>query len=380
MPPRTSSVYAKIASDIIEKIKNGTFAVGTTLIPERKLMEDYNVERTTVRRALELVRNDGYIEKRAGIGSVVVSKTKCEASASDASSSKPEKTVTVIRTAEKSEKQKLLFIVPFDADSFVLTAAKELSALSEKDGGSLDIVKADSKDELEKAVGNTRFSAAIVAQNPDDGILGYLSAGKIPYVLAFCRADGKRSVCIDNEDGMRKLVSSLCENGHKNIAFAGSDETRSFERDRRLAFTRALTENGIEVNQELINTGGHDEKSGFDRFSELYRRSGVRITAVCAVNDEVAKGVINAAKQFGLDVPSELSVTGFAKLSKQSGITSAVSSAHDFAYELLCAVKAEEKSGSTSTVTTTVGTAISGNTVAKCVGEQKKRGMSDFLL
>ena len=75
MAQKKQSVYSRIALDLIDKIKNGTYAKGSMLPPERELMDIYKVERTTVRRGLELLRCDGYIRKVAGLGSVVMSDT-----------------------------------------------------------------------------------------------------------------------------------------------------------------------------------------------------------------------------------------------------------------------------------------------------------------
>ena len=73
-----------------------------------------------------------------------------------------------------------------------------------------------------------------------------------------------------------------------------------------LSFENAAYDSFSAVNsffdQELVNISGADEKSGFDGFSELFRRHGGKFTAVCTVNDEVAKGVLKAAKYYKVKV------------------------------------------------------------------------------
>ena len=75
MAAKKQSVYSKIAENIISKIKSGEYPVGGMLPPERVLMDIYKVERTTVRRGLELLSRDGYIKKVAGLGSVILSES-----------------------------------------------------------------------------------------------------------------------------------------------------------------------------------------------------------------------------------------------------------------------------------------------------------------
>ena len=71
MAKHKNSVYGKISEDIASKIKNKQYLPGTALEPERKLMEIYGVERTTVRRALELLVKDGLVVKKTGLGTFV---------------------------------------------------------------------------------------------------------------------------------------------------------------------------------------------------------------------------------------------------------------------------------------------------------------------
>ena len=71
MAEHANSVYRRISGDIRAKIESGAYAPGTKLPPERRLTELYGVERTTVRRALELLSEEGLIVKKTGLGSFV---------------------------------------------------------------------------------------------------------------------------------------------------------------------------------------------------------------------------------------------------------------------------------------------------------------------
>ncbi len=68
--------YKKIAQTLIGEIQAGTWSVGDLLPTERELMERFGVSRNTVREALRIVRDDGYIARRQGSRTVVVSNTK----------------------------------------------------------------------------------------------------------------------------------------------------------------------------------------------------------------------------------------------------------------------------------------------------------------
>ena len=64
--------YQKIYQDLLEKIKQGEIKAHTLLPSENELMKIYDASRDTVRKALNLLLNDGYIQKNKGKGSVVL--------------------------------------------------------------------------------------------------------------------------------------------------------------------------------------------------------------------------------------------------------------------------------------------------------------------
>ena len=61
-----------------DEISNGAFAEGTLLPGENRLADQFGVSRVTVRRALDALAGDGWIEKRTGAGSVVLSRSSAD--------------------------------------------------------------------------------------------------------------------------------------------------------------------------------------------------------------------------------------------------------------------------------------------------------------
>lgn len=64
--------YQQLFKQIQETIQNETYAVGDFLPSEHDLMEQYQVSRDTVRKALSLLQEEGLIKKIRGQGSQVV--------------------------------------------------------------------------------------------------------------------------------------------------------------------------------------------------------------------------------------------------------------------------------------------------------------------
>lgn len=65
------TLYTSIKDDILVKIKNGTYAEGDVIPSEVDLAKAYGVSRPTIRQALSILANDGYLDRRKRRGTVV---------------------------------------------------------------------------------------------------------------------------------------------------------------------------------------------------------------------------------------------------------------------------------------------------------------------
>ena len=70
-PPK----YALIVNTILERIENGTYPPGSTLPSEAALVGEFSVSRPTVVRALEMLRQQGWIAAHHGKGRTVRDRT-----------------------------------------------------------------------------------------------------------------------------------------------------------------------------------------------------------------------------------------------------------------------------------------------------------------
>lgn len=64
--------YFAIYSDIIEKIKKEFYGESNYLPSENLLCKEYDVSRETIRKALTLLEENGYIQKKQGKGSLIL--------------------------------------------------------------------------------------------------------------------------------------------------------------------------------------------------------------------------------------------------------------------------------------------------------------------
>ncbi|WP_411152799.1 LacI family DNA-binding transcriptional regulator [Streptomyces sp. A30] len=148
----------------------------------------------------------------------------------------------------------------------------------------------------------------VVGTLPDPAALGTV-AERIPVVVAgACEPvpPGVDVVAGDDEQGARLVTEHLIGLGHRRIAhIAGYGAVGDL---RRRSFEAAMRAHGLD--RALVETGDMTEEGGFRAAVRLLGRPG-RPTAVVAVNDITAVGVLSAAAELGLRVPHDLSVTGY---------------------------------------------------------------------
>ncbi|MFZ2995874.1 LacI family DNA-binding transcriptional regulator [Sphingobium sp.] len=122
--------------------------------------------------------------------------------------------------------------------------------------------------------------------------------------------DPEHMVASNDREAVAGAVRYLIAQGHRRIGLiAGPHGFRSAQ-ERRQGFEMALAEAGISLPRSLIADGQYTFESGLSASESLFDLSP-RPTAIFASNDEMAAGVLYAARLRGIAVPEELSIIGF---------------------------------------------------------------------
>jgi LacI family transcriptional regulator len=137
-----------------------------------------------------------------------------------------------------------------------------------------------------------RLGAPIVAVDPHTGPIG------LPSVMA------------DSLHGAQLITQYLLELGHQRIGLITGRPDLQSAQLRETGFRRAFGEAGLQVDPTLVAPGGYDPEVASESARRLLT-AGQRPTAIVCANDISAIAVIDAARELGLSVPDDLSVTGF---------------------------------------------------------------------
>ena len=122
--------------------------------------------------------------------------------------------------------------------------------------------------------------------------------------------DGSPCVYVDDRDAAYAITEHLVQLGHTRIGFLWGEPHHRSSPERYQGYADALKDYGIALNKKLVLPGRYAFDDGFRGARKLFALKEAP-TAIFGSNDEIAAGVLAAARSTGLDVPWDLSIAGF---------------------------------------------------------------------
>jgi len=149
------------------------------------------------------------------------------------------------------------------------------------------------------------------------------AGARVAFLLPFDVANvTPEAVTLDNEGAMRQVARHLWNLGHRRIAFAMTSLGTANGPHRLAGLRAAWEERGGSLDDEMVYV--HEIPSGYlteEGEIEAGRRAAMVLlsrrdppTAIVAVNDMLAVGVLRGARELSLQVPQDVSVVGFDDL------------------------------------------------------------------
>ena len=261
--------YYDLMEQLHGKIMSGEIRPGEKLPSENELSAEYGVSRQTVRKALQILQNEGYIYAEHGRG------TFCSEMLRHTT---PSKNIAVVTT---------------------YLEAKCLEELLQKDIDGLIIEPSKSQ---------------IFCRHVN--LYEMLDSYHIPYVFiqgVHAQLLDRPQILLDDCRGAYLATRYLIELGHRRIVGVfKSDDTQGQQRHK--GYVQALQEAGIAYDPDkVIWFYTEDRKTHpFERIRQMAKDRGNHpFEAVVAYNDQVAIEVIRALNEAGLSVTQDVSVTGY---------------------------------------------------------------------
>jgi LacI family transcriptional regulator len=132
-------------------------------------------------------------------------------------------------------------------------------------------------------------------------------------VIVTGKLDGTRChmVRIDSMKAIELLMEHLLGLGHRRIALIGGrqDVLATFEKLQK--YKLILKENKIDYDESLVSDdGGYDFETGYIKMNKMLNK-GIMPTAVIAINDFAALGIVKSIIEHGYSVPDDISVVSY---------------------------------------------------------------------
>ena len=174
------------------------------------------------------------------------------------------------------------------------------------------------KDKINKALSYLVFGAKVDAiiylGMFDRDITGIISNMNKPVVVAYCTSDDDFtcSVTYENEDVSASLTQHLFDNGHERIAVITGLSNTAPAQKRLRGIHNAFEQSGRVLDSGMVKNGDWGRESGYSCMMELLAQcKDMPPTAVMAMNDLMAIGVMDAIREANLRIPEDISIVGF---------------------------------------------------------------------
>ena len=312
--------YIKIKNDIEDMINEGEIKPGNKLPTENQLAQKYEVSRHTVRKALNILRQEGILYRKQGVGTFYKSNTN--------------KTTKNIGFISISLHAYIFADMLSSVDKILYDRGYQILL-----GNSMDNHEREKdilKEFIKKNVDGLIIEPAKSARNyPNISLLKRFVNNNIPVTILDSKfdEDNFNNITVDDEHGGILATEHLLEMGHKNIAMIYKGLHKPAV-GRFEGYKKALKKHNIPVYnnyvKQYLNSEFEDRENFKKEIKEITKElinTEPQPTAIFCFNDQVAILVKDILQDLGYKVPGDFSIVGFDN-SKQVNLEDITSVAH----------------------------------------------------
>ena len=300
--------YIEVYEDLVIRISNGEFPLSDLLPSEKEIGKIYSVERTTVRKALELLVNDGFVQKFQGLGAKVVSSEKVKTASSNL-----KKSDTILFFLPKTSDNMDRLTQPYYSLMFF-----HLESELKRNGYKTIYSTISEYDKIEDLLKQQTYAGIIFASyGVDEKHLHYVSENNIPFITVNNDYENAVFIVPDNFMGGYLAGKHLVELGHSKIGLITGNLKETSCRQRLAGFTIALGESGLKIDDKYVRNASWIADKAIVQTKDLLERNKDDLpTAIFAFNDEMALSAMRVINEIGYKVPDDISLIGFDNISQ----------------------------------------------------------------
>lgn len=148
--------------------------------------------------------------------------------------------------------------------------------------------------------------------DPDYADLINRIADSVP-VITTGKVEGAQcyQVSIDEMGGVDLAMEHLFSLGHRHIALIGGRNHVKSTYDKRMRYRSLLRKHGITYRERYVLESDYDIEGGYQCMNRLFETNRTMPTAIMAINDFSAVGVMRSIKERGLRIPEDMAMVSF---------------------------------------------------------------------
>lgn len=291
--------YCEIAQRIKEKIQAGTFVSGDKIDSEHHMAKKYSVSRQTVRHAISVLEQEGWLVRRQGSGTFVA---------------KP--------IVQKERYTKTIGVILTDLENYIFpTIIAEMEQVFTRNGYTL--LLSMTRDQLE----DEQRCLQHMLQNNVDGVIIEPTKSALPNPnLAFLRALSQAGIavmfinaaypdlsfpCVRMDDYEAGYLATQCLLDASHTSIAGFFQADARQGHLRYAgYLKALSEAGVPLKSNRVLWYTREDELDWQNDYHRIQRTLKDCTGVVCYNDQLAISLIDLLQKKGFLIPQDLSVVG----------------------------------------------------------------------
>lgn len=292
--------FRMLATRLRQQIAEGEWSVGGRLPTEQDLARTHEVAINTVRRAINLLVDEGLVRRRQGSGTFVA--------AAPADGGRRRRFVGVLVPSTSYFYPRVI-----EGIERVMSAAGVRVILSSSEYN-LDLEAEQTRQLLDAGVDGLLLVPNLHLMDDPQRHVEQLRELPVPYVLVERRPpdpapdDATPYVCTNHVGGGYSAVRHFVELGHQRIGHLGRIRTATAELVAE-GFRRAVEDFGLPQVPAAVVRRGEWSADQLAAYAQSCKDNGV--TAVFCLGDRDAAGLLPHARRLGLTVPDDLAVVAY---------------------------------------------------------------------
>lgn len=305
------ALYRHVYESLRAEIEAGSPAVGERLESEAQLTRRFDVSVITVKRALDMLRADGFIVRRPRVGTIVVSDVPTGPSpGGPAQDTLPLVGCVLTNFDDTFGTHVLGGLLDASQDVANLVLKRSLGEPGREDEAVRRLVAGDIK---------ALILEPASSEYVPPSVLGLVARG-FPVVILDRSFDGVpvSTVCSDNVDAAKRATEHLFSLGHTRVGLVSSSNRVSTVEDRTEGFVHAHAEfhvpheahNDFHLVESTTPGSARSAEEDVELLTE-YLAAHPNLTGFVATEYAIANLLRDACRRLGRSVPQDLSIVCF---------------------------------------------------------------------